>query len=99
MTGYLTILYFILIIFYGLAQLVAGFAGIEYHWGFGWALGVVGISLLTRVTIIITIAAFIGAKDVWGWHWLAALIFAAPGIIFMVAALIPSAFKSLTRLK
>jgi hypothetical protein len=80
---------------FGIMQIVAGFIGIEYHWGAGWAWGLIIVSMLTRATILITIAAFFGAKDVWEWHWFMALIFAAPGIVFMVAAYVPSILQSL----
>jgi hypothetical protein len=82
------------IMVYGLAQLWAGFGGIQVHLGAGWALGALGVAIFFRFSLPITIGAFFGARDVWGWHWSFALIFAAPGLLFM-GLMIPGALASL----
>ena len=79
-----------LVLLYALAQIYAGFIGIQHHWGQGWAIAVVLVAFLFRFTLPLTIGAFLGALNVWGWHWLGALIFAAPGLAFM-ALMIPGA--------
>lgn len=79
---------------YGLLQIWAGYIGIEYHLGGGWAIGAVVIAFLLRFTLPVTIGSFFGAMDVWGWHWVGALVFAAPGLAFM-ALMIPGALASI----
>lgn len=85
----------ILFICYGLAQIVAGFAGIQHHLGTGWAIGIIVASLILRFSLPITIGAFFGALNVWHWHWLGAALFAAPGLLFL-ALLLPGAFSYLS---
>jgi hypothetical protein len=74
----------------GIVQLIAGFVGIEYHLGWWWAVVAVGCALLFRFMLPLTIGTFFGAMDVWHLHWAAALLLAAPGIIFLVPAVIAS---------
>ncbi len=81
---------------YGFLQLAAGFAGIEYSLGFWWAIGAVIASLGFRFTLPITVGAFYGAMNVWGWQWALALIFAAPGLCLMVPGVM-IAFSSAVR--
>jgi len=73
---------------YGLAQIAAGVQGVDYHWGGWWAWGFVFAAFAFRFTLPLTIAAFFGARDVWNWHWAMALLFAAPGVVFMVPAMV-----------
>jgi hypothetical protein len=79
---------------YGIAQIVAAYQGIEFHWGPWWAAGIMGLCFALRFTLPGTIAAFFGAKDVWEWHWAAALLFAVPGL----AVAIPSMLATLVDL-
>ena len=81
---------FLAIIALGIAQLIAGYAGIEEHLGALWAIGCLVASLLFRFTLPITIGAFFGAMDVWGLHWSLAALFAAPGLIFLIPGIITS---------
>jgi len=67
---------------YGLAQIWAGYLGIEHHLGAGWAVAATAIAFL-GFSLPLTIGSFFGAMNVWGWHWLLALVFAAPGLAFM----------------
>ncbi len=82
------------ILIYGLAQIFAGFIGIEYHLGFGWAVGAILAAFIVRFMLPLTIGAFFCALDVWGWHWVGALLFAAPGLAF-IALMIPGMLASL----
>ena len=75
----------------GIAQLVAGFAGIQHHLGAFWAFVAVVLAFVARFTLPLTVGAFFGAMNVWGWSWYWALAFAAPGLAFM-ALMIPSVF-------
>jgi hypothetical protein len=40
----------------------------------------VAVMFLTRFSLPITVGSFFGAMNVWGWHWIGALVFAAPGL-------------------
>lgn len=88
---------FIAFLAFGLAQLAAGYAGIEHHLGWGWAVAASVAALGFRFTLPITIGAFFGALDVWGWHWALAALFAAPGLIFVVPGVIASIISSVKR--
>ena len=80
---------------YAFAQIVAGFAGIDYHTSIVWAWVALGALLFLRFSLPITVGAFFGAMDVWGWPWYLALIFAAPGLLFIVPGSIVTAFSAL----
>jgi hypothetical protein len=71
-----------------IAQLVAGYAGIQHHLGAFWAFVAVALAFFARFTLPLTIGAFFGAMDVWGWPWYWALAFATPGLALM-ALMIP----------
>ncbi|CAM4092108.1 hypothetical protein BOTU111921_11320 [Bordetella tumbae] len=79
---------------YGIAQLVAGYIGIEYHLGVGWAWAALTVGLVFRFTLPVTIGAFFGAMDVWHWHWVMALVFAAPGLALIVPGVIAAVIGS-----
>lgn len=81
---------FLAVVVLGLAQLVAGYAGIAEHLGTVWAICALVASLLFRFTLPITIGAFFGAMDVWGLHWSLAALFAVPGLIFLIPGIITS---------
>lgn len=78
---------FVLFMGYGILQIVAGYIGINFHFGAVWAIVAVLAALMFRFTLPITIGAFFGAMDVWGWHWGFALLFAAPGLAFLIPGL------------
>jgi hypothetical protein len=46
---------------------------------------------LFRFSIPLTFGSFLCAKDVWGWHWSLALIFALPGLVLAVPGVIAGA--------
>jgi len=78
----------ILVVIYALAQVYAGFIGIRHHCGTGWAIAAVIAAFVFRFSLPLTIGSFFGAMNVWGWHWLGALAFAAPGLALM-ALMVP----------
>ena len=86
-------LFAILMLAYGLAQIYAGWIGIEHHWGAGWAIAAVVAAFVFGFSAPLSVGSFFGAMNVWGWHWLGALLFAAPGLAFM-ALMIPGALAS-----
>tara|TARA_B100001057_G_scaffold488706_1_gene573622 strand:- start:652 stop:1095 length:444 start_codon:yes stop_codon:yes gene_type:complete len=89
----------ILFLIVGIIQIYVGYIGIEYHLGAGFAIGALFIGFFFRIMLPLTIGTFFGALDVWGWPWYAALAFAAPGLLFIVPALVTTAIGSLTTQK
>lgn len=77
----------ILIALYAVAQIVASLQGLETYLGVLGALFVIALCLYFRFTLPLTIAAFLCAKNVWGWHWFFALLFVAPGLAFLLPAI------------
>jgi hypothetical protein len=55
---------FILFMGYGILQIVAGYVGIDFHFGAVWAGVAIVAALMFRFTLPITIGAFFGAMDV-----------------------------------
>ena len=82
----------------GLVQIYAGYLGIEYHLGSGWAIGAVIATLFFQFPIILTVGTFFGALDVWGWPWYGALVFAMPGLLFALPGVVGVAIVGLTNL-
>lgn len=80
----------ILVFLLGIAQLVAGHVGIEQGLGPLWAALVLFAALVFRFTLPITIGAFFGAMNVWGWRWALAALFAAPGILLIIPGFLGS---------
>ena len=95
----LGILGMILFFLFGIAQIVVGMLGIEYHFGWFWAYFAVFLAIFLRILFPVAIGSYFGAVDVLGWEWYFALAFAAPGIIFLLPAtvgvLISSIFESI----
>lgn len=93
LSGFFGCVLMILFFGYGAAQIYAGYIGIEYHLGVGWAIAAMVVTFMFRFTLPITIGSFYCALDVWNWHWSLALLFAAPGLAFM-ALMLPGIFAS-----
>ena len=89
----------ILFLIVGIIQIYVGFIGIEYHLGSGFAFGALFIGFFFRIMFPLTIGTFFGALDVWGWPWYGALAFAAPGLLFIVPALVTGAISTLVEKK
>lgn len=83
----------LLLVGYAVVQLYAGYAGIEYHLGVAWAIAAVIVTFVFRLGLLITIGAFFCALNIWNWHWIFALLFAAPGLVFL-ALMLPRIFAS-----
>tara|TARA_B100001964_G_C14026647_1_gene506342 strand:+ start:232 stop:531 length:300 start_codon:yes stop_codon:yes gene_type:complete len=86
----------ILFLIIGAIQIYAGFIGIEYHLGEVWAWGAIALAFVVRIILPLTIGTFFAAMDVWGWPWYGALAFAAPGLLFVLPALITAAIGTLS---
>jgi MFS family permease len=77
-------LFMAVVALFALAQLLAGYTGIQHHLGTVAALIALFLAFYARFTLPLTVGAFFGAWNVWGWHWFWALVFAAPGVVFVV---------------
>lgn len=82
-SGFLGCLGAILILAYGVAQIIAGYQGIYHHLGGFWSAVALFATFILRFSLPITLGAFFGAKDVWNWHWFWALLFAAPTLVLL----------------
>jgi hypothetical protein len=82
---------------FAIAQIAAGYAGIDQGIGHIWAIIAVFAAVLFRFTLPITVGAFFGAMSVWGWHWAYALLFAAPGLLFVLPGVLTAIFSLATK--
>ena len=89
----------IIFLLVGIVQIYVGYIGIEYHLGAGFAIGALVLGFVFRIMFPLTIGTFFGAMDVFGWPWYGALAFAAPGLLFIVPALVTGAISTLLRKK
>lgn len=88
---------FVAILVLGIVQLIAGFQGIEFHLGLWAAVLALIAAVMFRFMLPMTIGAFFGATDVWGWHWVAALILTVPGLLFMVPMVMANIVETFRR--
>lgn len=80
---------------YAVAQFVAAIWGLETY--VGWlAVPIIAVCIYFRFSLPVTICAFLGAKNEWGWHWFAALIFVAPGLLLIVPAILSAVVETIT---
>lgn len=96
MNGALGIVGFLAFMAFGIAHLIAGFAGIEQGIGSIWAWIALFAALALRFTLPITVGAFFGAMNVWGWHWALAALFAAPGLLLVIPGALASVLSLVT---
>lgn len=80
----------ILFLGYVLLQLGAGWAGMEQSLGSGWGIAAAVAAVFLRFTLPVVIGAFLCALNIWHWHWFFAIVFAAPGLLFMAPAIYSS---------
>ena len=94
--GTFGLLFFLIVLIYGLVQTVAGFVGIEMHYGTILAVIAVLLAIFARgiFSIPILIGAFFYTNEVWEWHWFLSLIFVFPGIIYIGIMLIRFIFRN-----
>lgn len=97
MSGALTVLGAIAFLLFGVAQICAGYAGIDHHFGAVWAFVAIFLALGLRFTLPITIGAFFGAMDVWHWHWALAALFAAPGLAFVIPGVLAAIISAIKK--
>jgi len=87
------VILFLAAIAYGLTQVVVGYIGIEEAFGTFWAIVALIAAFMFRLSLPLTIGAFWGAMEVLDWHWALALIFVAPGLVFIIPGMIASVFS------
>jgi hypothetical protein len=78
----------VFVILFGLAQIYFGLSGINLAFGTGWAFAAGFAVFAFRLSLPLVIGCFIWANEVWGWNWFFSLMFAAPGLIFMIPGFI-----------
>lgn len=88
---------FVLLLAYGILQIYAGFIGLDFHLGTIWTLVILVAALAFRFPPLISIGAYFGATDVWGWHWVFAVLFAVSGLVFLIPALILPTIETIKR--
>lgn len=85
------------LLIYMIAVLAAAIDGIASYWGgLGAALVVVACFFL-RFTLPLTVGAFLGAYQVWGWPLVLALLFVAPGLVFVIPGIFAALLAPLLR--
>ena len=90
----LGILGFLIFVTAAIIQTAVGYIGIEHHFGTFVAIVVIILAFVFRLMLPLTIGTFLGAMNVWGWPWYGALALAAPGLLFIVPALITSVLST-----
>lgn len=70
-----------------------GWAGIEHEFGKVWGWVAAGLALVLRFTLPLTVGVFYCARDIWGWHWAAALLLAAPGLALMIPGMVATGIQ------
>ena len=93
--GALMVLWVVGSLIYAGASIWAAALGLDYSLGRGWAIGLIIVSVFFRFPLPLIIGAFLGAMYVWHWHWALALLFAAPGLAFMIPSVLASIFAAL----
>ena len=87
----------ILFLLFGIAQLVVGGMGIEYYFGGFWLGVAIVLVVFFRFNLPIIIGSYFGAVELLQWHWALALLFAVPGLLFIVPSFIAMIIESFRR--
>jgi hypothetical protein len=95
--GPLFFLWILLIFLYGIFILAVGWEGIDNAAGPAWGWAAFIAAVVFRFTFPITVGAFLAAKNIWEWNWFFALLFAAPGVLFMLPGLIITLLEAVRR--
>lgn len=78
---------------YAAAQIAAGYEGILHAAGLPWALAAILLAITLRFTLPLTVGAYLGATEMWGWHWALALLFCVPGLFCMLPGALSAIFS------
>jgi hypothetical protein len=84
------------ILAFGVLQLVVGFHGLEVQFGTMWAYIGAGLAFL-RFTPPLMVGAYFGAIDLWGWHPVLAVIFAAPALLILIPGIITAVIEAVRK--
>ena len=90
---------FLIFLGVGIAQMYVGFLGIDYHFGELWAWGAIGLAFFLRIMFPLTIGTYFGAVDVLGWPWYGGVALAAPGLLFILPAMVTSVLETVFKPK
>ena len=90
---------FIIFLVVGIAQAYVGFLGIEYHFGELWAWGAIVLAFFLRIMFPLTIGTYFGAVDVLGWPWYGGVALAAPGLLFILPAMVTGVLETMFKPK
>lgn len=88
---------FIIFLVIGIIQIYAGYLGIEYEFGNGWAITALVLAFFLRITLPLTIGTFICAYYVWSWPLFGALLFTIPGLLFVIPGLINEIIREIRK--
>ncbi|MVW79754.1 hypothetical protein [Bordetella sp. 02P26C-1] len=77
----------VVLIGYLITVAIAGYEGISYEFGKGWAIGAIVLAL-GRFAFPLGVGAFLGAWKVWGWHWFPALVLGVPGVLLFIPGIL-----------
>lgn len=92
----LGILAIVMILGLGAVQIVVGYHGLDVQFGSTWAF--VGAALFfLRFSPPLIVGVYFGAIDLWGWHPVAAAVFAVPGLLLLIPGIIEFALDKLRR--
>ena len=80
-----------------IAGLVIAWMGLEHAFGLWWALAAFIVAMLFRFSPPLMVGVFFCARDLWGWHWAAALLVALPGLVLLVPGVLIAAAAPLLR--
>ena len=94
MQGFIGPVFLIATLVYSVASIWAAYLGLD-HWLGGWGVAIVVACLFFRFSLPLAVGAFMGAMNVWHWHGALALLFAAPGLAFMIPFVFASLISSI----
>jgi hypothetical protein len=81
----LSIITFLLFIIF---QAYAAFLGFDFYFGSIWATFAIFLSIIFRLPLPISIAAFFGAVNVWHWPWFLAALFILPSLLLLIPGIL-----------
>jgi len=81
----LSIITFLLFIIF---QTYAAFLGFDFYFGSIWATFAIFLSIIFRLPLPISIAAFFGAVNVWHWPWFLATLFILPSLLLLIPGIL-----------
>jgi hypothetical protein len=90
---------FIVFLVVGITQAAIGYMGIEHYFGTIAAVIALIAAVYWRLMLPLTVGTFFGAMEVLGWPWYFALLITAPGLLFVVPAVVVTALESISSKK